>query len=103
VLAAATREVAIEKAARWGKPIKRSLSMYLAAEPSGRPGSETEFFGQSVSPSAFGHDGLGGNLVWADPATGVSFAFLTNTITFLPHQHHDRPIRLSTLADKLVR
>jgi CubicO group peptidase (beta-lactamase class C family) len=102
VLRMATREVAIEHDDRWGRPIRRSLSMYLAGDPSLRPGAETEFFGQSVSPAAFGHDGLGGNFAWADPATGASVAFLTNTITFVPVQHHDRATRLSTLAGRAV-
>jgi len=35
-------------------------------------------FAAKNSPDAFGHAGLGGQLAWADPATGISFAFLTN-------------------------
>ena len=31
-------------------------------------------FGKTNSPEAFGHNGAGGQLVWADPATGISFA-----------------------------
>jgi CubicO group peptidase (beta-lactamase class C family) len=34
-------------------------------------------FGQACSPATFGHPGAGGQVAWADPATGVSFAFLT--------------------------
>lgn len=35
-------------------------------------------FGPGVSPRAFASPGLGGQIAWADPATGVSFAYLTN-------------------------
>jgi CubicO group peptidase (beta-lactamase class C family) len=34
--------------------------------------------GHTVSPAAFGHNGAGGQVAWADPATGVSFCYLTN-------------------------
>ncbi len=34
--------------------------------------------GATVSPRAFGHNGAGGQIAWADPATGVSFAFTTS-------------------------
>jgi CubicO group peptidase (beta-lactamase class C family) len=102
VLDLATREVAIELPARWDRPIRRSLSMFLAGDPSARAGSEAGFFGSEVSSGAFGHDGLGGNFVWADPQTGLSAAFLTNTITFMPWEHHERAARLSTLAARVL-
>ncbi len=35
-------------------------------------------FAESNSPIAFGHLGMGGQVGWADPATGLSFAFLTD-------------------------
>jgi len=35
-------------------------------------------FGRTQSPAAFGHMGAGGQVAWADPATGISFAYLTN-------------------------
>lgn len=35
-------------------------------------------FGKTVSPRAFGHDGAGGQIAWADPETGISFCYLTN-------------------------
>jgi CubicO group peptidase (beta-lactamase class C family) len=38
-------------------------------------------FGLTNSPSAFGHDGVGGKFVWGDPETGISFAFVTNTFS----------------------
>ncbi|HVN29237.1 MAG TPA: serine hydrolase domain-containing protein [Candidatus Binataceae bacterium] len=35
-------------------------------------------FGRTNSAEAFGHPGFGGQIGWADPATGISFAYLTN-------------------------
>ena len=35
-------------------------------------------FGCDTSPRAFGHDGAGGQIAWADPETGLSFCFLTS-------------------------
>jgi len=34
--------------------------------------------GRTVSPRAFGHNGAGGQVAWADPETGLSFVYLTN-------------------------
>lgn len=35
-------------------------------------------FGRSVSARAFGAQGVGGQIAWADPDTGLSFSYLTN-------------------------
>ena len=34
-------------------------------------------FGKTNSPLAFGHNGAGGQLAWADPATGLSLGYVT--------------------------
>lgn len=34
--------------------------------------------GGAASPSTFGHGGAAGQIAWADPVTGLSFAYLTN-------------------------
>jgi CubicO group peptidase (beta-lactamase class C family) len=36
--------------------------------------------GHTVSPMAFGHNGAGGQVAWADPATGLSLGYVTNGI-----------------------
>jgi CubicO group peptidase (beta-lactamase class C family) len=43
----------------------------------GDRGGEFRGFGKANSALAFGHPGAGGQLAWADPATGLSLAFLT--------------------------
>jgi CubicO group peptidase (beta-lactamase class C family) len=35
-------------------------------------------FGRTNSAESFGHPGFGGQIGWADPASGVSFGYLTN-------------------------
>jgi CubicO group peptidase (beta-lactamase class C family) len=35
--------------------------------------------GSIAHPSVFGHGGVGSSYCWADPDSGVSFAYITNT------------------------
>jgi CubicO group peptidase (beta-lactamase class C family) len=89
-----------------GAPARRTLSLVTAGDFGTRTGARA-FFGDTVSEQAFGHLGLGGNLAWADPATGLSFCYLTNGIAFLPglpdFQAFDRAGELSTFAGQLLR
>ncbi len=36
--------------------------------------------GHNTSPGAFGHNGAAGQVAWADPATGISFVYLTSGV-----------------------
>jgi len=58
-----------------GTPANRSLGLVIAGDD-GR--ANVRGMGHTVSPRAFGHNGAGGQIAWADPATGVSFCYLTN-------------------------
>src|SRR5207237_10189860 len=58
-----------------GTPANRTIGLMLAGDD-GR--SNARGMGRTVSPGAFGHNGAGGQIAWADPATGLSFAYLTN-------------------------
>jgi CubicO group peptidase (beta-lactamase class C family) len=85
-----------------GRPMRRSLSFVQAGPPAERYGERT-FFGSAVSARAFGHQGQGGQIAWADPDTGLSFAYLTNTVVFPPGGcFHPRARELSTLAAQLA-
>src|SRR6476646_8183772 len=51
-----------------GTPANRSLGLILAGDD-GK--SAARGMGHTVSGGAFGHNGAGGQIAWADPATGI--------------------------------
>ena len=76
VLADATGRVGNSKPDRWtGVPANRALGVVIAGDD-GR--ANLRGFGHTQSPRTFGHNGAGGQLAWADPESGLSFAYLTN-------------------------
>ena len=58
-----------------GTPANRSHAFVLAGSD-GKAGMRGH--GQGASAEAFGHGGAAGQIAWADPASGLSFAYLTN-------------------------
>ena len=58
----------------FGKRVHRGLGIVIAGD------AERNFrgFGHTNSEQAFGHNGAGGQLAWADPATGISLGYCTN-------------------------
>ena len=67
----------------YGKRVNRALGVVVSGD------RERNFrgFGHRNSPLAFGHGGAGGQIAWADPASGVSIGYCTNG--------HDRnPLRM---------
>ena len=55
-------------------------------------------FGNTNSPLAFGHNGAGGQLCWADPETGLSFVYLTSGHDRNPIRQGRRGVSISSLA-----
>jgi len=55
-------------------------------------------FGRTNSPRAFGHDGAGGMIAWADPETGLSFCYLTNGLDDNLVRQKRRGVGLSSRA-----
>ena len=55
-------------------------------------------FGRTNSAEAFGHPGFGGQLGWADPATGISFAYVTNGFDRNVLREGRRSVALCSLA-----
>lgn len=76
-------------------PANRSLGMILAGDD-----GKANFrgAGRTLSPGAFGHNGAKGQLVWADPATGLSFAILTNGLDRHEVRQPKRDTALASLA-----
>jgi CubicO group peptidase (beta-lactamase class C family) len=96
VLADGTGTVRNHLPERWtGIPANRSLGLVIAGDDglANRRG-----FGHTGSPRSFGHDGAGGQLAWADPDSGISFAYLTNGMDQHVIRQGRRGIALSSLA-----
>jgi CubicO group peptidase (beta-lactamase class C family) len=70
-----TREIRNRFPNELGVPANRTLGLVVAGDDGQ---SAARGMGHTVSPSAFGHNGAGGQIAWADPATGLSFVYLTN-------------------------
>jgi CubicO group peptidase (beta-lactamase class C family) len=73
----------------------RSLGMVIAGDD-GK--ANLRGFGRTNSPDSFGHPGFGGQLGWADPASGISFAYLTNGFDRNDLREGRRSVALSSLA-----
>ncbi len=78
-----------------GVPANRSLGLILAGDDGF---SFVRGLGRTVSPQAFGHNGAGGQLAWADPATGLSLGYCTNGIDRHVVREPRRGTAISSLA-----
>ncbi len=77
-----------------GTPANRTRGLVVAGDD-GR--SHFRGMGHTVSPRAFGHNGAGGQVAFADPESGISFCYLTNGLD----QHQLREWRrTSALASR---
>ena len=83
----------------FGHPINRALNYQLAG---GDGKANYRGFGHTNSPGTFGHDGAGGQIAWADPATGISFAWLTNGLDLHAIRSARRKIGIATKAAAVV-
>jgi CubicO group peptidase (beta-lactamase class C family) len=57
--------------------VNRTIGLVLAGND-GLHQFRYAMFGKDCSPGAFGHAGAFGQVAWADPASGISFAFVKN-------------------------
>jgi len=74
------------------------LAALVVAGDDGQHALRYASFGEGNSPSAFGHAGVQGQIGWADPATGVSFAYAQNGMSSDLVQAGRRAFILSTHA-----
>lgn len=95
VLADATGHIRNRMPDPWtAVPANRTLGLVVAGDD-GR--ADVREFGKAAGPRTFGASGLGGQIAWADPDTGLSFCYLTDGLTDLVRAFL-RSTRLATLA-----
>ena len=75
-----------------GMPMHRGLGPHLRGTTANIRG-----LGAFASPATFGHGGVGTSYCWADPESGVSFAYITNNRVPDPW-HSQRLDRVSNLV-----
>jgi CubicO group peptidase (beta-lactamase class C family) len=96
VLAAGTAEILCDLVdPMTGAAANRTLGLLLAGS------ADTAMmrgFASTNSPFTFGHMGAGGQVSWADPITGLSFAYLTNGLDRNPVRMGARGLSLSYRA-----
>jgi CubicO group peptidase (beta-lactamase class C family) len=56
-------------------PANRTLGLMVAGDDGH---AVVRGFGRSAGPRSFGAPGVGGQIAWADPDSGLSFCYLTN-------------------------
>ena len=96
VLADVTGRVRNNLPERWtGVTANRALGVVIAGDD-GR--ANLRGFGHTGSPRSFGHNGAGGQIAWADPDSGLSFAYVTNGMDQHVIRQGRRGIALSSLA-----
>jgi CubicO group peptidase (beta-lactamase class C family) len=80
-----------------GTPANRTIAGYV----SGNDGFHLHRW-MPDTPRAFGHAGAGGQLNWCDPASGLSFSFLHDTLHDDPRVEFRRAADLNDLALHLL-
>jgi len=80
------------------KPANRALGLIISGDNS----RTFRGFGKTNSPLAFGHNGAGGQVAWADPSTGISFTYLTPAHDRNSIRQGSRGVALSSLAASCV-
>ncbi|HWB65442.1 MAG TPA: serine hydrolase domain-containing protein [Mycobacteriales bacterium] len=76
-------------------PANRTLGLVVAGDDPLMRG-----FGRSVGPRAFGAMGVGGQIAWADPDSGLSFCYLTNGLDADVVGSFQRAAKLAGLAGR---
>jgi CubicO group peptidase (beta-lactamase class C family) len=78
-----------------GHKVNRGLGVVIAGDDGM---ANFRGFGKTNSPAAFGHGGAGGQIGWADPASGISLAYCTNGFDRNDIRQGRRGVAISSLA-----
>jgi CubicO group peptidase (beta-lactamase class C family) len=78
-----------------GHKVNRALGVVVAGDDGM---ANFRGFGKTNSPRAFGHGGAGGQIGWADPASGISLAYCTNGFDRNDIRQGRRGVAISSLA-----
>lgn len=100
VLADATGTVRNTLPDLWGVPANRTRGGLVVAGDDGF--AHRRGFGRTTSPRAFGHNGAGGQLAFADPETGLSVAYVTNGLDQHIIRQQRRDTAIASLAADLL-
>lgn len=99
VLAAGTAEARVVLPDLWGVPSNRTLGLILAGDDGL---GHRRGFGHTASGRAFGHRGAGGQLAFADPASGLSIGYATSGLDQHLIRQERRDSAISSLAADLL-
>jgi CubicO group peptidase (beta-lactamase class C family) len=83
-----------------GIPANRSLGLMLAGDDGF---AALRGFGTVASPGAFGHNGAGGQLAYADPETGLSACYVTSGLDQNLLREHHRNVAIADAMGALAR
>ena len=83
-----------------GVSANRTIGLVVAGDD-GNHELRYAIFGRGCSPHAFGHAGAHAQVGWADPVSGLSFAFLTNAVDENMMRSGARASRLASIAADL--
>jgi CubicO group peptidase (beta-lactamase class C family) len=81
-------------------PANRTLGLVVAGDDGQ---AVVRGFGRGNSPRSFGAQGVGGQVAWADPETGLSFCYLTNGLDADVVASFTRSAKIAGLAARCVR
>jgi CubicO group peptidase (beta-lactamase class C family) len=82
-----------------GYPANRTAGLVVAGDD-GK--AYMRGMGRTIGPRAFGHNGAGGQIAWADPQSGLSFAYVTTGIDRHFLRESRRVTALASLAALLT-
>lgn len=99
MLVEGTQHVRVTLPDMFGIPAQRTLGLVVAGSDGN---SHRRGFGRAVSPRAFGHNGAGGQLAFADPETGLSVGYATAGLDQNIVRQQRRDTAIASLAAGLV-